>query len=273
MRSPELRELPPQLAGLLTLVLVHAELAPTVRDAHVVLIPTGLGGYAGNKGGIGFRMTVHGFSLVLVNLHLPSGDGAEAREGRLLSFRAVLRHLSVALEAARLPSVADSSAAFCFGDLNFRLDKAGAKEARWRLRSRDWLSLLWRDELLPQLCGGDAASPFASWDEGDIGFRPTYKYDVGTSELDTSAKQRAPAWCDRVLWSTALPAAMAHAPPALRRAVHVLFYASCQSVVTSDHKPIKFCALLHDPTQRLAGQPRRGTIDTGLALSFPSHEG
>ena len=47
VRSPDARELPPQLMGLLTLVLVHEHLAPTVRQPHIVLIPTGLGGLSG----------------------------------------------------------------------------------------------------------------------------------------------------------------------------------------------------------------------------------
>lgn len=41
------------------------------------------------------------------------------------------------------------------------------------------------------------------WREAPIAFLPTYKYDVGTIGLfDSSEKQRAPSWCDRVLYRT-----------------------------------------------------------------------
>ncbi|PHH64313.1 hypothetical protein CDD81_4797 [Ophiocordyceps australis] len=41
------------------------------------------------------------------------------------------------------------------------------------------------------------------WREGAITFLPSYKYDVGTVSLfDSSEKQRAPSWCDRILYRT-----------------------------------------------------------------------
>ncbi|GKT46195.1 type II inositol polyphosphate 5-phosphatase 15 [Colletotrichum spaethianum] len=41
------------------------------------------------------------------------------------------------------------------------------------------------------------------WREGPITFLPSYKYDVGTVSLfDSSEKQRAPSWCDRILYRT-----------------------------------------------------------------------
>ncbi|CEJ92912.1 hypothetical protein VHEMI08539 [[Torrubiella] hemipterigena] len=43
------------------------------------------------------------------------------------------------------------------------------------------------------------------WREGLITFLPSYKYDVGSVTLfDSSEKQRAPSWCDRILFRTKL---------------------------------------------------------------------
>ncbi|CAM1502685.1 Fc.00g074610.m01.CDS01 [Cosmosporella sp. VM-42] len=41
------------------------------------------------------------------------------------------------------------------------------------------------------------------WREGAITFLPSYKYDIGTVSLfDSSEKQRAPSWCDRIMFRT-----------------------------------------------------------------------
>ncbi|PVU87123.1 hypothetical protein BB559_006220 [Furculomyces boomerangus] len=44
--------------------------------------------------------------------------------------------------------------------------------------------------------------PFAlsSFSEAIVSFPPTYKFDVGTNDYDTSEKRRVPAWCDRILF-------------------------------------------------------------------------
>ncbi|TKY86548.1 hypothetical protein EX895_004697 [Sporisorium graminicola] len=84
-----------------------------------------------------------------------------------------------------------------FGDLNFRLDLSHS-EAHRLIRQRDYTTLYRYDQLESLRTSG---SLFDDFDEGPIGFAPTYKFDKGTDRYDTSEKQRVPAWCDRVLWA------------------------------------------------------------------------
>jgi phosphatidylinositol-bisphosphatase len=46
---------------------------------------------------------------------------------------------------------------------------------------------------------------FAGYQEGQINFAPTYKYDLFSEDYDTSEKLRIPAWTDRVLWKRRMP--------------------------------------------------------------------
>ena len=74
---------------------------------------------------------------------------------------------------------------------------------------------------------------FVGFEEGALTFPPTYKYIPGQNRYDRrpEKKMRCPAWCDRVLWRVGGTTSTTIVPE---------FYASCQQVVTSDHKPVKF---------------------------------
>jgi len=43
---------------------------------------------------------------------------------------------------------------------------------------------------------------FVGFREGPLNFPPTYKFDKGTDTYDSSAKQRIPAWTDRILYKS-----------------------------------------------------------------------
>ncbi|CAB9522375.1 72 kDa inositol polyphosphate 5-phosphatase [Seminavis robusta] len=117
---------------------------------------------------------------------------------------------------------------FC-GDLNYRINlpreeaehtveqmKSNPKEAD-KLRER----LLRHDQLLATMAECNA---FAGLCEGKITFLPTFKFDKGTDEYDTSHKQRIPAWTDRVVFK----------PTGTR----IVEYDSAPEAMHSDHRPV-----------------------------------
>jgi len=46
----------------------------------------------------------------------------------------------------------------------------------------------------------DANLAFTDYKEGPLLFRPTYRYNVGTDDYDTSEKMRIPAWTGEYLF-------------------------------------------------------------------------
>jgi len=85
------------------------------------------------------------------------------------------------------------------GDLNYRIDTMGRDTVVNAVKTRNFSKLLERDQLL----ASRRKNPWfklRAFQELPITFAPTYKYDVGTDNYDTSEKKRAPAWCDRILY-------------------------------------------------------------------------
>ena len=65
------------------------------------------------------------------------------------------------------------------------------------------------------------------FEEAAIRFAPTYKYTVGSYELDDSAKQRVPSYTDRVLWKQRKDGL-----------VQCRHYDSVPQFLSSDHFPV-----------------------------------
>jgi hypothetical protein len=85
------------------------------------------------------------------------------------------------------------------GDLNYRIDTMGRDTVVNAIKANNLAKLLERDQLL----ASKRKNPWfrlRAFQELPITFAPTYKYDVGTDNYDTSEKKRAPAWCDRLLY-------------------------------------------------------------------------
>ena len=191
------------LVGMVTFVFVveqHARFC----SARVVALGTGPLG-AGNKGAVGCSLHVYGSTLCILNSHLTAGKKEPTTRNKEVAqlLGGVLFPDPFAPDrplGSPLPPRTIGAHEFVvwLGDLNYRIDMPDSSVRAQLERMDESLEVLAsHDELLLEQAAGRVFSGFL---EGTLAFRPTYKYDKRSDEYDTSAKRRAPAWCDRILW-------------------------------------------------------------------------
>lgn len=197
------------LVGLFTCIFVKADLRERISNLSSAEVKRGMGGLHGNKGAIVVRFMVDHTSVCFVNCHLAAGQGS-----------ANARHNDIAaiLEAQLLPPqrdpgvridsfvgggdgsmILDHELCLLNGDLNYRIDTMSRDTVVAAVKAGNLAKLLERDQLLVAR-RRNPAFRLRAFEERPIEFAPTYKYDVGTDNYDTSEKRRSPAWCDRLLY-------------------------------------------------------------------------
>lgn len=230
------------LVGLYSIVFVKSTLA--VREVQSTTVKTGLRvmnkSLHGNKGGIAIRLLLEDASFCFVNCHLAAGQ-SHVRQ-RNLDAETILR-------TAKFPPLSgqdtrtmrgggdgtyilDHAHTFLSGDLNYRLDHWSKQDVVQCLRDQTEVSgkrmmyrhLIAEDQLHKQRQDHPLLNMLTLFDELEIQFDPTYKYNRGTDAYDTSVKQRVPAWCDRILHRT------------ISQADNAVY--GRHEILASDHRPI-----------------------------------
>jgi len=221
-----------QLVGTALLVLIKTSLVHNVRQIESATKKTGLRGMSGNKGGVAIRFKLFDSTLCFVTAHLAAGQtNVEQRNDDY-------RTISSGLVFSNGTPISAHDHIFWFGDFNYRVDIANER-ARWLAENDDYSALVSRDQLKR---AQESQLAFVGFQEGQLGFRPTYKYDNGTSTYDTSEKQRIPAWTDRVLYRG--------------HGLRQLAYNRAE-LLTSDHRPVY---AFFEAELRVFDQPRRKEV-------------
>eukprot|EP00923_Selenidium_pygospionis_P032156 GHVN01056810.1.p1 GENE.GHVN01056810.1~~GHVN01056810.1.p1 ORF type:complete len:1948 (-),score=268.81 GHVN01056810.1:549-6392(-) len=180
------------LVGLCSLVYVRTGLKDELTDLDVSVVKLGLKGNTGNKGAICVRMQLGLTSFCFANLHLVSGT--TKCEERLQQLRTVMDQ---AFQSVRAHHVfRDHDVIIVAGDMNFRVDKLDADAILSTIRNSGVNEVLRYDQFLR--CQERQIPPCDELCEAKVKFHPTYKLKKGTQLYDSS---RAPAWCDRVLYT------------------------------------------------------------------------
>ena len=113
------------------------------------------------------------------------------------------------------------------GDMNYRVDLDSA-QVRKLAASGMYGDILAHCQMQKAMQLQD--SPFSGFSEAPITFAPSYSYDVGTDNFDSSPKNRIPSYCDRILWRASSRGSLA-------------ISCNCSSyhmspLNASDHKPV-----------------------------------
>ncbi|KAJ2797920.1 Inositol-1,4,5-trisphosphate 5-phosphatase 1, partial [Coemansia guatemalensis] len=202
-----------QLVGVALLFFAHDSALPRIHNVQMVKCKTGLAGMAGNKGCVAMHMMFDDTSICIVSAHLAAGTtNVNERNADYHTIRSGTRF-------RRGRHIDDHDFTFWLGDLNYRVNLPN-DQARVLVAQNQLRSLLMYDQLRLQMAAGKV---FEGYSEADIGFAPTYKYDSGTSNYDTSEKMRVPSWTDRIMHRGSR--------------VRVLAYYR-DEVCFSDHKPV-----------------------------------
>ncbi|NXV04103.1 SHIP1 phosphatase, partial [Cettia cetti] len=204
------------------------------RISHICTanVKTGIANTLGNKGAVGVSFMFNGTSFGFVNSHLTSGS--EKKHRRNQNYMNILRFLTLGDKKLSPFNITHRfTHLFWLGDLNYRVEQPPmeAENIIQKIRQQQYPELLAFDQLLLERRDQKV---FLQFEEEEITFAPTYRFERGTREKYAYTKQKAtgmkynlPSWCDRVLWKS-------------YPMVHVVCqsYGCTTDIMTSDHSPV-----------------------------------
>ncbi|XP_015690318.1 type IV inositol polyphosphate 5-phosphatase 11 isoform X4 [Oryza brachyantha] len=198
-------------------------------DKHAV---GGCGGIIGRKkGAVAMYINFSGISMVFISCHLA------AHEHKVEKRNSECQHISHSLFSKNdIQYTKSADITVWLGDLNYRLEGISSIPARKLIEENRQSKLSGKDQLLQEAEKGEI---FNGYCEGTLLFKPTYKYNIGSSNYDTSHKIRVPSWTDRILFkvdhSSGLGAILSS-------------YEALDCIRSSDHKPVRahLCLKVHD---------------------------
>jgi hypothetical protein len=210
-----------RLVGVFLIVYKRVDAKFSVSDVSKSKVGTGIMKF-GNKGGAGISMKINDMTVCIVNCHLAAGQSDVKK--RNLDFQSISQKLKFSGDAK---TVYDHDLIIWMGDMNSRLTTdIPRNEVVDKCQKGDHELLIQYDQLREERLKGNI---FKDFHEMLPKFRPTYKFDVGTSNYDTGPKKRLPAWCDRIL----------HWKKNDNTDIKQISYTSRHNVVLSDHKPVQ----------------------------------
>mmetsp|Transcript_45597 Transcript_45597/g.93066 ORF Transcript_45597/g.93066 Transcript_45597/m.93066 type:complete len:494 (+) Transcript_45597:67-1548(+) len=208
------------------MVFLHRTLWKYCAEVVTCHVATGFANVIGNKGSTQVAFRLGNTKLLFMNCHLAAH--ADKMQERTQSMHRILETSPIRKRKDMSGVHREYDRVFFMGDLNTRVDASRDDVDAW-LAAKQFDRCMAADQLLPLLKGDSGhASPCGLWpdfQEAQINFPPTYKFDKYSEVYDSSKKRRVPSWTDRILWKK---------DPGIKS----LSYNSVPTLQCSDHRPV-----------------------------------
>lgn len=208
------------------MIFLHRSLWKYCAEVVTCHVATGFANVIGNKGSTQVAFRLGNTKLLFMNCHLAAH--ADKMQERTQSMQRILETSPMRKRKDMSGVHREYDRVFLMGDLNTRVDASREQVDAW-LAAKQFDRCMAADQLLPLLKGDSGhASPCGLWpdfQEAQINFPPTYKFDKYSEVYDSSKKRRVPSWTDRILWKK---------DPGIKS----LSYNSVPTLQCSDHRPV-----------------------------------
>ncbi|KAL9083869.1 MAG: hypothetical protein Q9165_008339 [Trypethelium subeluteriae] len=248
------------MVGLFTAVFVRTSERDHIQDVKAAEVKRGMGGLHGNKGALIMRFILDDSSICFINCHLAAGQSQTVHRNNDIAAILETMALPTQMDEERCSDlfvgggdgsmILDHEICILNGDLNYRIDSMTRDSVVRAVKEQNLSKLLDRDQLLLSR-KRNPGFRLRAFNENPIGFAPTYKYDVGTDNYDSSDKKRSPAWCDRLLYR------------GVGRIKQIEYRR--HEVRVSDHRPVSGSFRLRVKT---ISQARQAVVRDGLEAEF-----
>lgn len=205
-----------QLGGITLFLFVKELELKTIHNVEGSFKKTGFGGVSANKGAVAVRFNYSNTGICLVASHFAAG------QSNTIERHQNYKTIGKGIKFSKNRRIKDHDAVIWLGDFNYRINQP-IETVFDLIEKRNFAKLFEFDQLNQQMASGES---FPYFDEMELKFKPTYKYDNGTSTYDTSEKQRIPAWTDRILYLSR------------KKIIKQHLYNCCEAVKFSDHRPV-----------------------------------
>ncbi|KFW83722.1 72 kDa inositol polyphosphate 5-phosphatase, partial [Manacus vitellinus] len=202
-------------------VFIRRDLIWFCSEVEYATVTTRIVSQIKTKGALGICFTFFGTSFLFITSHFTSGD-SKVNE-RKLDYNKTIQALTLPKNVPDTNPYRSSSSkceTMCENPtvcaLSFTLVESVQKCAGFSGRRNLFM-------LFSSLTG----SIFKGFQEADIHFRPSYKFDIGKDSYDTTSKQRTPSYTDRVVFRSRY-----------KDDIQAVKYSSCPVIKTSDHRPV-----------------------------------